>query len=257
LEIAYTSELRGNLLPCFCPKEPFGGLARRIGWVDSLRQNTTGELLVLDGGSALPEREQYPLLSRGFRTSLLKLHLEALEAIGYDALLATPGAAVQDVAAKDSEVPWVAPNQVVKIERGWLTVLVLGIDENHELDEAVAAVTSAGPADLTVLLCSGDYHFASAALERIDAAVVIVGRGACFHQPARHKGSLLLGPCREGKYVGWVRIEVTPGETAKLLDHRLRAMDATVPAPSAWRERVEGIVLEIERNQPGALFFSE
>ncbi len=237
LRIIYTTELHGNLMPCSCPVRPLGGLARRIGWVDSLRScSDPAPLLVVDAGQFLPRSGDFPRLTREAREDLTPLYRDAMRAMGYDAVV---GLDIQ-------------PNEVKVIERGGFRVAIAAADEALDTKALAVRLHQAGPVDVAVALCNGDLSFAAATACRIGAKVAIASRGACFGGPVWQEGILVLGPGSAGRYVGLARIDVAREGTVRPLDIRLRPMDATVPADPAWRERVEKTVLDIEGRLPGA-----
>jgi 2',3'-cyclic-nucleotide 2'-phosphodiesterase (5'-nucleotidase family) len=235
LRIAYTTELHGNLVPCACPVKPLGGLARRIGFIDSLRSAPDrAPLFVVDAGDMEPGREHFPLLGRDGREALSPLYRDAAFAIAYDAIAGV------DLKANASRL----------VERGRIRVRLVSADENT--DPANIDSRAKDGTDITVLLCSGDLHFAASAARRIGAQVAIASRGACYGGPIWQDGVLVLGPGSEGRYVGLARIEIDRAGRITSADVRLRPMDASVNASPVWRNRVESAVLAVERVHPGA-----
>ena len=252
LQIAYTAELRGNLLPCACPAAPLGGIARRVGWIDSLRTAATDRLLILDAGSAIPIEQQYPLLSPEDFLALRSLHVEAARHIAYDAMGASP-----DQRAPGGGLAWLRPNEARVVERDGLWIVLAAVHQRVDPTPAAAAIATLAPAELIVLLCAGDLQYARAAARITGAAVVVVSRGACFPDPVWDNGVLFLGSGRDGKYTGLAHLDVLPHGTVRLIGMSLRRMDATVPPAPDWREEVEELVLTIERKEPGALTLGE
>ncbi len=247
IAIAYTSELHGNLLPCSCPAHALGGLARRIGWADSLRAASADPLLVVDAAALLPEQQDFPLLSRDGLASLRDLHMEAARAIGYDAI----------AGAGSGDLPLLGCNRARAIEVGGIRVLVAAVDERTDPAPAAAAVHALGPADLVLLLCDGDMHFGSRAARVVGAQVAVVARGARFDAPVWQDGVLLLGAGVAGKYTGCARLTIGANGEVRPAGVRLRAMDGTVPIDRGWQARVETAALAIERARPGALSAGE
>jgi hypothetical protein len=247
LRLVYTAETHGNLLPCACPGHPLGGLARRIGFIDSLR--AAGEpILLVDAGRFFPERTDYPLLPETGLSTLLDLHADAAVAAGYDAI-----ALPEERGSTLEGAPWLRSNEARLLTKGGLRLALVAVDERGDASGAAGAVRSLGTVDLVILLCSGDLNFAFAAAKSVGAQVAVVSRGACLRGPLRQDGVLFLGPGQAGKFVGFAELEVGARKQVRPIRLLLRPMDASVPADSLWRERVEQTTLAIERAHPLAL----
>lgn len=242
IRICYTTELHGNLMPCACPIRPLGGLARRIGWIDSLRAAPDAEpILMLDAGESLPRAQDFPRLDDSRRDAILPLYQEAAKRIGYDA-----------ISGIDLET-----NQAKILVRNGIHIAVVALAEGIDPETAAPALRSLGRVDLTIALCSGDLNFAASAARRIGAKVAVASRGACLGGPFWRDGVLILGPGRAGRYVGLAQVDIRPDGAVHALDVRLRAMDGSVSADPVWRDRVERTVLDIERVLPGAFVAGE
>jgi len=242
IRIAYTTELHGNLMPCSCPVRPLGGLARRIGYVDSLRSATdVAPLFLVDAGRLMPSAQDFPLLSKNSRSILTPLIHDAVAEMGYDA-----------IAGVDLE-----PNQARVLVREGVRVTVVAMDERLDTSAAAANARAAGRADLVVALCAGDMSFATAAARRVGAQVAVASRGACLGGPVWQEGVLILGAGTEGRYVGLARLDLDGRRPIRATDVRLRPMDASAPVAPAWRARVEKTVLAVEAVNPGAFSHGE
>jgi hypothetical protein len=242
--LVYTAELRGNIVPCSCPARALGGLARRIGWVDSLRAASMEPLFVVDAGSSTDLAQTYPGMPPPEQDRLERLLDEGDRALGYDAR-----------AGGADGPPRLPPNQARRIVHGGAAVVFVAVDERVDAAPALPALRQAGKADLVVLLCSGDTNFALSAAKLLQPDVAVVARGATFPEPLRRDGVLFLGPGVDGKYVGYARI--TLGKPARAVEARLRAMDASVGSSGEWEARVETEVLAVESRHPGALVRGE
>jgi hypothetical protein len=240
ITLAYTAELRGNLVPCACPARPLGGLARRIGWVDSLRSATAGPVFVVDAGSSEEPLGGYPFVPPAERVGLQTLLEAADREMAYDASVG----ASRDAASLQA-------NEARRVVRDGVAVGFVAVDERTDPTPAGKAVRALGRVDLVVLLCSGDFSFATTAAGIVRADIAVVARGAKYTAPIWQDGVLFLGPGVDGKYVGLAR--VTDGKPVRALDVRLRSMDATVPSSPAWEERVETALVGLEARHPGAL----
>ncbi len=151
LTIVYTAELHGNILPCRCPAAPLGGLARRIGWVDSLRQASIDPLLVVDAGSFLPSLAQYSLLPPDDFQALSDLHTDAAKAMHYDALVEDAGSEATD----GFGLPWLSPNQAIRIERNGLWIGIVAVAETVDPTSAKEGIDRLVSVDLRRLLWGG------------------------------------------------------------------------------------------------------
>jgi hypothetical protein len=245
LRIAYTAETHGNLLPCVCPGHPLGGLARRVGFLDSLRSGSADPTFVVDAGKFFADRSEYPAITDRDLRTLRDLQAAAAKEAGYDAVLLDMG-----ISAPAETGPWLPSGAARAVTKAGVRVLFLALDERSDLETARGSLDAAGPADLTVLLCSGDLNFAQAAAQMTGAQVAIVSRGACFSEPLVRDEVLYLGPGRAGKYVGVADCSTSGGGKVKAAQVRLRPMDGGAPSSAVWQERVERTVLAIERTSP-------
>ena len=238
--LVYTAELRGNLVPCACPARPLGGLARRVGWIDSLRTARTDPLFVVDAGSSADLLQTYPGMPASEQDGIARLLDDGVRASGYDAR----------VGGSDAP-PGLRPNEARRVQRGGATLAFVAVDERIDPAPAAGAVRALGSVDLLIVLCSGDFHFATTAAQLLRPDVVVVARGATFPEPIRQDGAVFLGPGADGKYVGVARISC--GKPPRTIEARLRPMDASVPASAAWEERIETVLVGLESRHPGAL----
>lgn len=240
ISLAYTAELRGNLLPCSCPARPLGGLSRRIGFVDSLRTGCSEPLFVLDAGSSADLPQVYPGMPLSEQDGIARLIKAGDQAIAYDAR----AGGVDDEAR-------LGPNGARKVLRDGIRLGVVAVDETVDPRPAAAAVRDLGRVDLVVVLCSGDFNFATTAASLIHPDIVIVARGATYPEPIIQGGIIYLGPGVDGKYVGFARVRL--GKPARTIEARLRAMDASVVSSPVWDARVETALVGVEARHPGAL----
>ncbi|MBD3161967.1 MAG: hypothetical protein GF346_06730 [Candidatus Eisenbacteria bacterium] len=247
LRIVYTAEVRGNLLPCVCPTRPLGGLARRIGWVDSLRTASTVPTVVVDAGALLPGPAFYPLLAPEDLAGLRALHVEAAERIGYAAIVGEPAG------PEEGSLPWLPPNRSRTVEVAGRSIRFVAVGEDVPFVAEEGLPASVGSADLTVLLCDGDLHLALRSAPLVKADVAVVSRGALYRSPLERGGTLFLGPGAEGKQVGAITVQFAGTGEFRLSQATLRPMDRAVPVPREWQRRVEETVLWLERRSPSGL----
>ena len=90
LTILYTAEAHAALLPCDCPLQPLGGVARRAGLIERYRKR--GPLIVVDGGGwaaggIYDEASDGDSRRDDLRSELM---LKAMQTMGYDAVVMSP-----------------------------------------------------------------------------------------------------------------------------------------------------------------------
>jgi hypothetical protein len=174
--------------------------------------------------------------------------------MGYDAIALDPHTTRE---AAGPDLPWLAPNAARTLSRGGLRIAIVAVDERIDATPAGRAVAAEGPVDLVVLLCNGDLHFATGIARSLRAGVCVVARGATLREPYTREGTLFLGPGRDGKYIGLAEVEIPAPRQTRAVTVTLRPMDGRVPTPTTWRERVEEVVLSIEKAIPGAFSTGE
>ncbi len=138
---------------------------------------------------------------------------------GYDAVA---GVATR---IESRDIPWLAPGESRRIAVADLRVQVTAVSD-QSAPESTPATADRPAADLHILLCDGDIHFATAAARQLHAGVAVVSRGAKFDEPLWRDGVLYLAAGSDGRYVGECLLGL--GERAiEVKAHRLRAMDAS------------------------------
>ncbi len=129
LTILYTAEAHAALLPCECPLQPLGGVARRAALINQYRQR--GPVVVVDAGGWAsggiydedtdgdPARDQ-------LRSELMQ---KAMQEIGYDGVVLCP----QDLAARSQVLPLTLPGAtampLVLKDKFALPIRIFGWDE--------------------------------------------------------------------------------------------------------------------------------
>jgi|GEM_PF-441765 len=83
LTIVFTSDARGELENCHCPKDDSGGLERRSNYINDIRKDVD-DILLLDVGDVLPLVT--PEFTRQTITYNAFISLKAMDFIGYDAM---------------------------------------------------------------------------------------------------------------------------------------------------------------------------
>ncbi|MBU1852657.1 MAG: metallophosphoesterase [Candidatus Omnitrophica bacterium] len=83
LTIVFSGDMRGEIENCHCPKDDFGGLARRSKYIAEVREEA-GDILLIDTGDVLPlftpEYSRKKILYNAF------VSFKAMEMMGYDVM---------------------------------------------------------------------------------------------------------------------------------------------------------------------------
>jgi hypothetical protein len=260
LTVLFTAETRGNLLPCACPKEPWGGLARRVRFLREAveARRHSGTCFVLDAGGFLPEGK-VPLRNRE-RTAreIVGLLLEGLDRAAVQGAPLDHGerAYLEGMAPVETrklspvlfEADPPSPARILAWQNRRVALLAL---EETLPDSTVrrAGHGARAGADLLIVLARAD-AFSGRRLARLSGAdLVLLSRGA--HPPAPFtEGKTLLAGCGiEGKEIGEIRL-LPASDGLRLAEFRLHPMDSGCPADSVLEARVEDLV---RRDGPGSL----
>lgn len=281
LSILFTGETRGNLVPCSCPSNPLGGLARRVRLLQDRAARLTrgGPVLRLDSGGFLPEGE-VPL--RGDRRTATRL-------VGL--ILSGFGAGELDAAALDhgerAFLQAVAPEEAARIGGVLLqadppdpprlfqwsgsTVAVLALEESLA-DSTVrrAAREARRRAEYLVILARAD-AFTGRRLARLSHAdLVLLSRGARTESILFEGRVPMFGCGTEGKEIGEVRLlrasgvgglraiagrPTERGEGASapglaVVSQQLHPLGPSLPEDPSLGRRVRALLLEAGADAP-------
>ncbi|MCM8795663.1 MAG: metallophosphatase [Candidatus Omnitrophica bacterium] len=86
ITLIYTGETHAMLYPCFCPKEPDGGIARRATLIKQLRKRYPYTLLLDSGGFFAAGLMDEYTLNTELDKNRTEVNLKAMELMGYDAV---------------------------------------------------------------------------------------------------------------------------------------------------------------------------
>lgn len=248
--ILFTGETRGNLVPCSCPDGPWGGLARRVGYLSGRRGKIQGPLLTLHGGGFLPVGTVPLRNDPEAEVEFVSLLTESLSRSGFDAIVL--GAEEREYLTRIVPERWPdlelraldsspAPQPRV-FSMGGVPVAVLAVDESLA-DATLAAVARSARslADLVIVLARADGVSGRRIAEQTAADLVILSYGVRTAAPVRYAKSWVVGAGREGKEIGELQLERTP-EGLQILDYRLVPMDETVAADPATENQVRRLL---------------
>lgn len=258
LTILYSAETRGNLEPCACPDKPWGGLGRRVAFLQErvLLASERGEpVLVLDVGGFLPEGatplRNDPEVAREY----LRLLLDGLTATRPDAVgLDRAERAFLSDAIPDRfralESAWLESGETAPVRTfpwGDRTIVLFAADETEtdaRLQAAARRAREAAPPDsppYLILLARADALSGRRLARETGAELVLLSRGARPRAPLHEGGSILLGCGAHGKELGEARL-VRRGAAVELLSHTWHPMDATVAEEPAIERRVRDLL---------------
>ena len=248
--VLFTGETRGNLTPCSCPDGPWGGLARRVGYLAARKQEVPGPVLSLDAGGFLPVGTVPLRNDPKAEVALVTLLMESLLCSRIDLLALEPGerSYLAEIApelwhrlephALDSAPP--SPPRVLSL--AGTPVAVLALDES--LDDV--ALESAGEsarsvAELVFVLARADGVSGRRIAERTGADLVILSFGVRTQAPVRYADGWVVGAGREGREMGELRLELT-AQGLRVVDFRLVPMDETVPTHPVTEQLVHHLL---------------
>jgi hypothetical protein len=254
LRLLFTSETRGNLVPCPCPDRPWGGLDRRTGFL--ARAAADPRALSVDAGGFVPEGEVPLRAEPEAAHRLIALLVEAARLSQFDAIALDPGQRRFLESLAPAEATSTAglfldagrPATFRLAPWGPFAAAVLAVLETLP-DEAIvsAADDARRSADLLVVLARTSTGYARIA-ELTGADVVVLSDGARLQQPIRHGPSWIVGAGAQGREIGELALVVTqplarPSDRAvELGAYALHPMDETVSPHSGVSARVRRLL---------------
>ncbi|MEZ4648714.1 MAG: hypothetical protein R3E97_07990 [Candidatus Eisenbacteria bacterium] len=241
LAVLFTSETRANLVPCTCPDGPWGGIARRVGYLSGRKAALGTSVLSLDGGGFLPVGTVPLRNDPQAETDLIRLLTESLLRSNLDVVTLDPGDSIYlrqivpdlwpriEARSLDASVP--SPARIVS----WngTPVAVLALHETLD-DEAISAAAQAArtEAEVLIVLARADGVSGRRIATLTQADLVVLSFGVRTEKPVRYENCWIVGAGREGKEVGELFLTREDGEIA-IEDYRLVPMDETViPHPA-------------------------
>lgn len=271
LVVLFTGETRGNLTPCSCPEEPLGGLARRVAFLadrgDSLLRAGV-PVLRLDSGGFLPAGEVSVRNDPRLAERWVALLLDGMEAAGIEASVLDPGmrdfleqiapgrlsgSPTTYLATTPPSSPW---------HRSWRggAVAVIALDEFSPDSILVEAGRRARQKAETVIVLARADAVSGRRVARLSGAdLVLLSRGTRLEEPLREGGTWLLGPGKEGKWVGEARLvrrQPSAGDPSELVvtGLRLHAMGPGAPEDERLAEEVARLMTD---GRPWSTLLSE
>lgn len=260
LTVFFTGETRGNLVPCACRERPWGGVARRAGFLEERRREGRGTIFLLDAGGFLPEGETRVHAAPGAADRLVSLLLDGMIRSGVQAtaldcrqraFLALH--APDETAALGRALLQADPPDPARLLHwGSEPVAILALEETSDDSTVIRAGREARDrANLLFVLARAD-AFTGRRLARLSGAdLVILSRGARTAGPLREGEAVLVGCGTEGKELGEVRFALTPGSDFRLslVSYRLHPMDASVPQDEQLARKTDEL-LQDPRTRP-------
>lgn len=250
LTILFVGETRGNLVPCNCPDGPWGGLARRVGYLAERRAAAAGPVLVLDTGGFLPVGAVPLRNDPRAEEGLVRLLVESQVRAGVDFLALEPGEGhyLQQLVPG----PWrdlvfrtldaQPPSAARTFSWHGTPVAVLALDENVDDATIVARVAEARrSAEVLIVLARADGVSGRRIAERTQADLVLLSYGVRTAEPVRVGRSWVVGAGREGKEIGELRL-VRNAEGVGVEGFRLVPMDDAIAADEPTDGRVQSLL---------------
>ena len=276
LVIYFSNDVHGNLEPCGCTPQRWGGIARARGLLKGQDQSCR---LLVDVGDAVAGKEHWQVLgwqqylqaltTMGYQAanigiSELALDAETLRATAKDSPLPLLSCNVQDEKGQPLTKPWrqelianlrvtvvgvVVPSATTKLGAG-----VRVADADEQLSRILGDLRK--QTDVIVLLASAD----PAAMQRLAQAhpevdVLLGGR-----VPQASREVELVGSCRlaslanNGQMIGEMTLGINPDGTAAGATSRMIVLDNDVPEDPQMLELVAGYNAQLERlNRTGGL----
>ena len=253
LRILFTAETRGNLVPCACPRNPLGGLARRVAYLKPAESETEnrGAVLRLDAGGFLPEGEVALRDRPEVAARYVSLLLDAMEAENIEATITdnrereflrrTARRACDALAPRLLEADPPGPARVVS--RGGHRVALLALEETLADSVAARAASEARrKGDLLIVLARADAGTGRRLARLSRADLVILSRGARTEGVLYEAGVPLVGCGGFGREVGSLRLlPSSRGTPSRVEDFRLTPMDASRPEDAVFVRRVAAL----------------
>jgi len=255
LTVLFTAETRGNLVPCSCPGEKTGGVARRVGLLRELarKRSAGGTVLVCDAGGQLPDGPVPLRDSPGTMERYVSLLLEAMEAPGLTAaaidhgeraFLArnAPGPAGRLASVLLEADP---PSPARRVRWGDRTIAILALEESLPDAKVLAAGRAArAGADYLFVLARADALTGRRLARLAGADLVLLSRGARPPDLLREGEAILAGCGIDGHEFGEIRLVENRGfpDAARLrlepVRHELHRLGPGVPVDAEIARRV-------------------
>jgi hypothetical protein len=271
LDIDFTCDIHGRLVPCGCFTGQFGGMTRLKTLLDAAASTNT---LRVDVGDAIGGTEDYHAIEyRYILRAFADLHYDAINLGHREVRL---GASHLRDLRTNSPVPILSANLVDRatrrplfepariVERAGYKIGIVGVvdpaglesglDSTLEVEPMEIALDRILPAlrartDLIVLLAFTD----EAGLERLadrfyEARVILGGR---VSQPAqdikRQNRSLIYFVTNESRALGCLRLHLQPNGPAEAVQHAIRLLHDRVPEAEPIRALAQQYRNEIRR----------
>jgi hypothetical protein len=253
LVIVYVGETQGNLAPCRCPEQPWGGLARRVGFFRNAHRSHEGALtLLFDTGGFLPSGEVPLRDTPSAARRLTELLLSSFDRAGIDAVALDRGEsqflhglAPAKASSWENRTLVADPPSAPKWwDWGDRRVAAIALSSTLSDTEVVDACSSVRrEADVLIVLARADALDGRRLARLSNADLVLLSRAARPPRPLREGRSWLIGAGGHGREVGEVLLAWTGG-SLELVESRLHPMDDSVPVDSVTDEQVRKLLDE-------------
>ena len=259
ITILYTGQTHAALYPCSCPKEPDGGVARRMTLVQKLRLENKNTLFVDAGGFFAGGA--YDEHSQGLTLDKLRneINAQAQAIVGYDALAISDeeinlGKEYLQEKIRQSKIPFVSAN--LKIEgakpyvikkAGNTTIAIIGLTNDEakvkssgiEMDDAQGALERAmqdakkNAADLILVLSSLSEEKNMELLRQVKGINIIISEKDINNADEYNRvgASFLVRPVWQGRRLSKVDFDFENGQIKNFKLDQLRLSNQIPDAP--------------------------
>lgn len=253
LVIVYVGETQGNLAPCSCPEQPWGGLARRVGYFRDAHRNHEGAFtLLFDTGGFLPSGEVPLRDTPSAARRLTELLLASFDRAGIDAVALDRGEsrflhglAPAKTSSWEKRALVADPPSPPKWwnwgDRRVAAIALASTLSDSDVVEACSSVRR--EADVLIVLARADALDGRRLARLSNADLVLLSRAARPPLPLREGRSWLVGAGGHGREVGEVLLAWN-GDRVEFVESRLHPMDDSVEVDAVTDEQVRTLLDE-------------
>ena len=242
--IIYTGSANGMLESCNCPDNPFGGLIDRVPVIDSLLQ-VHPAAIVVDVGDFLPLRPD-SLKALSIVRAMQYCRIDAIcpgdqdFGLGLEFIMSTALPFISASLFDIREQHFLFPTSL-KLERDSVNIEIMSFFEPTYLDWLPDSIQNRigveppratwkrfgrylkGEADMVIILSHQGYDRDRAFLDTARGVDLLISGHSqmLLQEPVRFDHAWMVGPGRNGEYVGVIRFDVSTEGNVRLLEYSL------------------------------------